>query len=101
SYFRDRRGYTLATDDLDFSGSHWPGEPRLAAGKDRRQRHSKRRREMKNAGVDTNHEGGSSNEPCHGVDQPAIGNAAMRKLRHDAFAARAFGVIAPRKQKTR
>src|SRR5262249_56161437 len=46
-------------------------------------------------------EWGAGEQPGDRVDGPAIRGTAVRKLGGDALAARAFGVVAPRKQQTR
>ena len=72
-----RRRRALAADHRDRSLAHRAGEPRLAAHKNRDQRHAQRSRQMKQAGIDADDEGGPRNQAGHAVERLPFGTRAL------------------------
>ena len=63
---------------------------RLAAGKDRHQRHAERRGQMQQPGIDADDELRAGDEPRDLIERRALRHARARQRGGDLFAARAL-----------
>ena len=59
----------MRAENSEFSAAHRFGQTRLAAGKDRDQRHAKRRGQMKQSGVDADDELRARDQPRDTVER--------------------------------